>query len=107
MKLKSYLYGALKRAWRYLAHFEQSKTESRPSSIETESPLHCELRSKSSAHSQARMIGISRHSENRYHELSAKSLRDCFAFTLGVLQRQSHDSSQRGLCPQTTFRRSR
>ena len=35
---------------------------------------------------------VSRHSENRYCELSVKSLRDCFAFAFGVLQQQSASS---------------
>ena len=42
MNLESYLYGALKRVSRSLAHFEESKMESRPFSPETESPLRCE-----------------------------------------------------------------
>jgi hypothetical protein len=56
---------------RYLAHSGQSKMESRPSSIETELPLRFELPSKSSAQSQARTIGTSRDSENRFCDLLA------------------------------------
>src|SRR6476620_4402197 len=74
MNLESYLHGALKRVSRYLAHFEQSKTESRPFSLETQSLLRCELPSKSSEHSQTRTTGISRHSENRYLKIAPRNV---------------------------------